>query len=87
MWWSGFKPKLEQPHNEPEVINLSATDDVWQRAAKIWRLIGFVNDRFGAVPCMASLLADYQRIDENLRRALQANPRKRAKKHPRSKEG
>lgn len=48
---------------QPDVIHWQATDDMHQRAANIWRSLGFVNDRLGAVPQIAAWLGQYRDWD------------------------
>lgn len=63
MLWKRKKIEDELPC-EPETITLSPDDLPHERARKIWRLLGFRNDRFGAAAQMAEYLAWYQRADE-----------------------
>lgn len=45
-------------------IELNVDDDVFTRARKIWRLIGFVNDRHGTCNLIAEYLHAYKQLDE-----------------------
>ena len=63
MW--PFKKKQEQKESEPEIekIAFRADDIAIKRAKNIWLSLGFVNDRFGAIPSIAGLLAMYRDWD------------------------
>lgn len=63
MMWP-FKKKQE-PKSEPEErkIIFRADDIALKRAENIWLSLGFVNDRFGAIPSIAGYLGMYRDWD------------------------
>lgn len=44
-------------------IVLCTDDPLMVRAEKIWRLLGFANDRCNMVPALAGYLATYRELD------------------------
>lgn len=65
MWPFKCKPAetKPKPKPEPEMINFRADDDCYKRAENLWRVMGFVNDRFGNIPQMAYWLTVYRDWD------------------------
>lgn len=55
---------------ERETVTLYSTDTPLDRARKIWRLLGFANDRAGQVPMMAAYLGEYAILDQRAALAL-----------------
>jgi len=54
-------PKVEIPPDT--VITLYTTDTLYERAHKIWKLLGFSDDRQGMVLRLTGLLGTYQDVD------------------------
>lgn len=48
-------------------IEFRSDDNMLIRADKIWRVLGFVSDRMGAVPSIAGFLSLYQELDDKAR--------------------
>lgn len=55
------KDYVTKPEEPP--VTLSSDDTMEERARKIWYLIGFVNDRHGAIPLIAYYLTLYKDLD------------------------
>lgn len=65
MLWP-FKKKQEQEQKsapKERKIIFRADDTIHRRAENIWLSLGFVNDRFGAIPAIAGYLAMYRDWD------------------------
>jgi len=67
MFWGRNKPTPEKIAAEKPadagIIHFSSGDTMHERAEKIWRAIGMVNDRFGATAQIASYLYMYRDWD------------------------
>lgn len=64
---SWFKKKADpapEPPKEPLQISFEYGDVPMVRAEKIWRALGFVNDRLGAIPALAGYLSMYRDWDK-----------------------
>jgi hypothetical protein len=55
-----------KPKSDPERITFHRDDDCYKRAENIWKALGFVNDRFGAIPQMAYYLTMYRDWDRDV---------------------
>ena len=69
MFWRKKQEAVPPPTGGPERVELRADDPPLVRADKIWRLLGFANDRAGMVPQMAAYLSAYQDLDAAKARA------------------
>ena len=66
MKWPWSKAKVspeEKREAEPERIMFCASDLPMQRAQKIWRALGFVNDGLNAIPALCGFLSMYRDWD------------------------
>lgn len=64
------KKEQKAPANGENRIVLDARDDFPQRAANIWRALGFVSDRFGAINDIELILRRYAEVDAKLARIV-----------------
>lgn len=55
---------VEAPPKEPTQITFEYGDAPMVRAEKIWRALGFVNDRLGSIPALAGYLSMYRDWDK-----------------------
>lgn len=62
MFWRKKVAQVETKR-EPTQVTLSSADMLSERAEKIWRLLGFANDRLGMVARLTGLLATYDELD------------------------
>ena len=63
-----FKKKKEdaplvESAKEPEKVTLKATDNCFERAKKMFRCIGFTDDRHGITQRLAEIVYAYQELD------------------------
>ena len=66
MFWCKKKgPPRPQPN--PELMVLRADDPMLNRAEKIWKLLGFANDRLGMISSLAGYMSAYRDLDEQVR--------------------
>lgn len=64
MRWPWSEPDESAAEEKTFTVQLSSGDTHIERAEKIWRLLGFANDRLGMVAKLAGYLATYKQIDE-----------------------
>ena len=60
-WFRRERKKVEREPRSP--IQFRADDIPLKRAEKIWHVLGFANDRMGAIPAIAGYLAMYRDWD------------------------
>lgn len=67
MSWFKCKQKIikvePDEDNLPRMTTINQKDTFVERARNIWQHLGFVNDRFGAIPEIANVLEHYARLD------------------------
>lgn len=62
--WPFATQKIELRKEPKPPVTLSSDDTMEERARKIWYLIGFVNDRHGAIPQIAYYLTLYKDLED-----------------------
>lgn len=63
-WKKNLATEGNPPREAPRQIEFRPDDNMFQRAENIWAALGFVNDRFGAVPQIAGYLSMYRDWDK-----------------------